>query len=90
VDVLAGDTLEVTVDTVARRSAFAPAVWINAPSTCTEVLAYDNFACSFGSSSCPAAEWIATEDGTAEIVVMAAESSGRGGAGEYALGVAKR
>jgi hypothetical protein len=63
-------------------------LWINGASTCTEVIAYDNFACSFGSYTCPSVEWTAGEDGTAEIVIMGLESSSASAA--YALSVGKR
>ncbi len=69
--VAVGDTLDVSVDTTTRRSAFAPYLWINTPDTCTVVVAYDNTACGFGGTSCPSLTWTSTVDGEIEVVVGA-------------------
>ncbi len=89
VPVVAGDTLSVTIDTVARRTAFAPGFWINAPDTCSEVIAWNNFSCTFGGTMCPAAEWVASEDGDAQIVVLPTEVCAASSA-EYRIAVGKR
>lgn len=89
VPVVAGDTLSVTIDTVARRTAFAPGFWINAPDTCSEVIAWNNFGCTFGGTMCPAAEWVASEDGDAQIVVLPTEACAASSA-EYRIAVGKR
>src|SRR5690606_23047272 len=45
-DLAVGNTFSVTVDTVSEPSAFFPALWVNSPDACTDVVARNNFPCS--------------------------------------------
>ncbi len=71
----AGETASITVDTVASDTAFDPRLYLNRPDGCTHVTADDNFDCTFPppSYACPAVE-LPTDDGTYEVVVLAAGS----------------
>lgn len=84
-DLRVGDTFSVSVDTVAARTAFTPVIWVNSPDTCTEIVAEQNYRCSFGHRlSCPSLEWTAHQAGDWQIVVANTDCRG---VGEYNIEV---
>ncbi len=86
-----GETLDISVDTTSRRSAFAPYLWINTPDTCTVVVGYDNTACTVGGTGCPTLTWTSTVDGEVEVVVGALDpSTCAGSVGAYRVNAVSR
>ena len=83
----AGATLQVTVDTVSEQTTFDPAVWLNDPAAESCMLGFDDdsFDCTFEPDryGCPAMEIVAGSD-TVEIVV-APMSNCAGDVAEYRL-----
>lgn len=69
-DAHAGDTLALTVDTVASASAFDPAFFVSGPDGCALLAADDSFACTDDASlGCPSGTLVAPEDGAYRISV---------------------
>ncbi|HJN72757.1 MAG TPA: pre-peptidase C-terminal domain-containing protein [Myxococcota bacterium] len=84
----AGDTITVSVDTVAEDSAFDIWMYINDESGCSIAYADDNFDCTFTpvDYSCPSYEWEAASTGTYQVVVNSWGSC-TGETAEYSLTV---
>lgn len=72
VDLMTGDTVGVSVDTVDMGSAFDPAFTVLDPSGCTVAWSDDQVDCSYPPPNyfCPSYELTAAVDGTHKIVVM--------------------
>ena len=70
-DARAGETVSVTVDTVAAETAFDPSFWVNGPDTCTLAWVDESFECAFPPPyfSCPSGKFVAPQDGTYEVFV---------------------
>ncbi|MDP7113231.1 MAG: hypothetical protein QGH45_14755, partial [Myxococcota bacterium] len=82
---VAGQTVQLTVDTVAAETSFDPAFYVNGPDGCTVIEADDSFECTWPppAYSCPAAE-IETVDGE-YLVVVRSRGACAGAAAEYEL-----
>ena len=67
----AGETVSVTVDTVADETAFDPSFWVNGPDTCTLAWVDEGFECTFPPPyfSCPTGKFVAPQDGVYEVFV---------------------
>ena len=65
----AGDTLSVTVDTVAPNTAFVPDLWLNTPEDCTDLVAYGEVRCTYGGEHCPSARTRLARDGPYQLIV---------------------
>ncbi|HJN72758.1 MAG TPA: PPC domain-containing protein [Myxococcota bacterium] len=87
-DAKAGDTLSVSIDTVAANSAFDIWMYINDESGCSIAYADDNFECTFTpvDYSCPSYEWEAASTGTYQVLVNSWDNC-TGVTAEYSLTV---
>jgi len=88
VELLAGQTAEVSVDTVDSGSAFDPLMWFNDTAGCTVAYNDDSFDCTYPPPSyqCPSVDYEITADGTYQIVV-ASYGSCAGSTAEYQVAV---
>ncbi|MEQ1506541.1 MAG: PPC domain-containing protein [Myxococcota bacterium] len=74
VTLAAGDTIHVSVDTVAADTAFDPWFTISDDTGCTYYAADENFSCAFRPPTgykCPSGEFTAPHDGSYAIAVIA-------------------
>jgi hypothetical protein len=67
-----GDTITLSVDTVADATAFDPSFSVLSPSGCSVVAADDSFDCAFEPTDwqCPGIEFVAPETGDYRILVQ--------------------
>ncbi|MEL6341764.1 MAG: hypothetical protein AAFV53_01430 [Myxococcota bacterium] len=90
-DVVAGDRLKISIDTVAANTAFDPRFFVNAESGCTAAWAYSNLECTHGTedgNSCGALRFNAPEDGDYQLIVWSMNRCNEGQeSGEYELSV---
>lgn len=85
-DASAGDTVAVSVDTVASETAFGPTLFLSDASGCMLAYAEDNFDCTHGAYDCPALSVPVDGAGPWRVGVYVGESCGRG-EGAYRLQV---
>jgi hypothetical protein len=94
VALVTGDVLQVSVDTVDAATAFDPWLTVLGPDGCIPLVADENFACAFPPPTgfnCPSGEFVATADGTYQIMIANYPIEGScadGVAGAYDLQVA--
>jgi hypothetical protein len=80
-----GETVHLTVDTVAEDTAFDPAFYVNGPDSCTVIEADDSFDCTWPPPAyrCPAVE-LETVDGD-YLVVITSRGNCAGDSAAYEL-----
>ena len=81
----AGETLTVSVDTVASATAFDPNMWVNDSDSCTVGGADDSFTCTYqpAAFSCPSLQF--TTDAETYSIVVGSLGSCNGSTAEYVL-----
>ena len=81
----AGETLTVSVDTVATATAFDPRLWVNDSDSCTVGAADDSFVCTYQPAAydCPSLEFVA--DAETYSIMVESLGSCNGTTAEYAL-----
>jgi hypothetical protein len=84
----AGDTLYVSVDTVAADTAFDPIFYVNGPDSCTLVKGDDGFNCTFDPATpygCPNATVPTDVAGDYQIVIWSWSGGCTGTQADYKL-----